>query len=270
MKTWKWMCVAALAALALLSGCKQKPEKTVEQKLEEYNQWKDEFFEHYMERLTALQEDEEAAEAYADSVSEAYLAHSKEVLMDNLDNVVGLTALKEIYYEIEDDELMGILDQFTAPVEGKDSSFVAGLKTAVDARVKTAEGKMFTDFEVNGAKLSDYVGKGKWVLVDFWASWCGPCRREMPNLRAVYDEFKGPEFDMLSVAVWDELEETKKAAAEENIQWNQIMDAQQVPTDLYGIQGIPHIILFGPDGTIVKRNLRGEGIRKAVAQALGK
>ena len=86
----------------------------------------------------------------------------------------------------------------------------------------------------------------------------------------MYNEFKGPQFDMLSVAVWDDMKDTMKAAEEENITWNQIMDAKDIPTDLYGISGIPHIILFGPDGTIVKRNLRGSGIRAAVAEALGK
>ena len=90
----------------------------------------------------------------------------------------------------------------------------------------------------------------------------------MPNLRAVYDEFHGDKFDMLSVAVWDKLEDTQKAAQEENITWNQIVNAQQIPTDIYGIEGIPHIILFGPDGTILKRGLRGNDIREAVKEAL--
>ena len=90
----------------------------------------------------------------------------------------------------------------------------------------------------------------------------------MPNLRAVYEKYHGDKFDMLSVAVWDKLDDTIQAAKEENIVWNQIMNAQRIPTDIYGITGIPHIILFGPDGTILKRNLRGEAIGEAIAEAL--
>ena len=146
---------------------------------------------------------------------------------------------------------------------------VKAMRQAIDASSKTAEGMMFTDFEVDGVKFSDFIGKGKFVLVDFWASWCGPCRREMPNLRNVYEKYYGDKFDMLSVAVWDKLEDTIQAAKEENIVWGQIMNAQRIPTELYGIQGIPHIILFGPDGTILKRNLRGDAIGEAVAEALG-
>ncbi|MBQ8022034.1 MAG: TlpA family protein disulfide reductase [Bacteroidales bacterium] len=130
---------------------------------------------------------------------------------------------------------------------------------------------MFTDFTIEEedgtkVKLSDYVGKGKYMLVDFWASWCGPCKREMPYIKAAYDQFHGPKFDILSVAVWDEIEDTKKAAPEFGIVWNQIVNGQHIPTDLYGIQGIPHLILFGPDGTILKRGLRGEAIAEELAK----
>ena len=263
----KNLLLMAAVVLACMVSCKGKTE---EEKLAEFNEWNQTFVENYRARLVALQDDAEAAEAFADSAYNAYLDYNKKALKENLNNAVGVAALKEVYSDFEDDELEKILNKLTAPLTGQDSAFVVNLKDALQSRKGTAEGQMFTDFEIDGVKFSDFVGKGKYVIVDFWASWCGPCRREMPNLRAVYEEFKGDNFDMLSVAVWDKLEDTIKAAEEENITWNQIQNAQHVPTDIYGIEGIPHIILFGPDGTIVKRGLRGEEIRKAVAEALGK
>ena len=113
------------------------------------------------------------------------------------------------------------------------------------------------------------MGNGKYVLVDFWASWCGPCRAEMPNLVNVYNTYHGDNFDMLSVAVMDEVEDTREAAKAVGIVWNQIVNAQEIPAKAYGIEAIPHVILFGPDGTILKRNLRGEAIGEAVKEALG-
>ena len=107
-------------------------------------------------------------------------------------------------------------------------------------------------------------------MVDFWASWCGPCKREIPNIKAAYEKYKGDKFDVLSVAVWDKPEDTAKAAAEHGVVWNQIVDAQKVPTDIYGIEGIPHLILFAPDGKILKRGdaLRGPGLEETLSKLL--
>lgn len=139
----------------------------------------------------------------------------------------------------------------------------------------TTEGKMFTDFTVTGddgkeQRLSDYVGKGDYVLADFWASWCGPCRMELPNIKKIYDKYNGKGLTVIGIAVWDKPEDTRKAIEEEQIPWPQILNAGHVPTDIYGIQGIPHIILFGPDGTIIARNLRGDDMAAKVDEVMKK
>jgi len=148
------------------------------------------------------------------------------------------------------------------------------LKKSLEKRGKSAAGQMFVDFEAEYdgkvQKLSDYVGKGKYVLVDFWASWCGPCRQEIPNLIKIYNDYKGEDFEVLGVATWDEPNDTKKAIEEMGIPYPQIMNAQKAGSDAYSIEGIPEIILFGPDGTILQRGLRGADVEEAVKNALKK
>jgi thiol-disulfide isomerase/thioredoxin len=144
-----------------------------------------------------------------------------------------------------------------------------------ETKKRTAVGQMFTDFTVENGKadgtpvsFSDYIGKGKYVLVDFWASWCGPCLAENPVIAEVYRKYRGDRFEVLGVAVWDDRNETLEAIRTHGIAWPQILDARTVPTDLYGINGIPHIILFGPDGVILARNLRGNDLKSKIAEAL--
>ena len=142
-------------------------------------------------------------------------------------------------------------------------------------KIRTAVGMPFIDFTIekgnkdgSKASLSDYVGKGKYVLVDFWASWCGPCIEEIPLLMEVYNKYKGDKFEMLGVAVMEQREESLKSLEKHNIPWSQIIDAGDIPTKLYGISGIPYIILFAPDGTIVARDLRGDFLKAKVAEVM--
>lgn len=146
-------------------------------------------------------------------------------------------------------------------------------------RKATAEGSMFVDMVIdqdpvhrgsNVARLSDYVGKGKYVLVDFWASWCGPCRAAIPVIGEIYDKYKGDDFDVVSIAVSDRIPNTVKAAKELNIRWNQIINAEHVAADIYGFEFIPYLILFGPDGTILKRDIKIDQLEAEVSKALGR
>jgi thiol-disulfide isomerase/thioredoxin len=125
---------------------------------------------------------------------------------------------------------------------------------------------MFKDFAIedNGktTRLSDYVGRGKYVLADFWASWCGPCRQEIPKLITLYENYKDKEFLVLGVAVQDKIEDSQKTISEMQIPYPQILNTQKIATDLYGIDIIPETILFAPDGTILARGLRGEELEQ--------
>ena len=87
-------------------------------------------------------------------------------------------------------------------------------------------------------RLSDFAGKGKYTLVDFWASWCGPCRRQIPVIKSLKEKY-GDRLDVVGIAVWDEADDTRRAIEEEGITWPTVLNAGTVPTDLYGIMGIP-------------------------------
>ena len=269
------------------------PNISVQEKLNAYNAAEQGFMDEYMAKQreifadSLLTQDEKSAkfEAYYDEFIEPYVAHHVEAAKANADNFISVFALSNLRSQIDDAQMAELVNAVIPAIQ--ESKYVSGMKEALDARLNTAEGKPFVDFTVNSVvgmtrsippqpkyaevKFSDYVGKGKYILVDFWAPWCGPCKREIPNLKAVYDKYAGEKFDILSIAVWERqpVQVTIDTAAELGMNWSHINNAGSVPTDIYGVEGIPHLMLIGPDGTILKRGFHGaEGIEAAVAEYL--
>ena len=155
--------------------------------------------------------------------------------------------------------LLSLISQSCAEVQNHPN--VIKVKEKAEAALSQIKGEMFKDFavEYNGktTRLSDYVGRGQYVLVDFWASWCGPCRQEIPSLIALYENYKDKDFLVLGVAVQDKSEDSQKAINELHIPYPQILNTQKIATDIYGIDALPETILFAPDGTILARGMRG-------------
>lgn len=129
--------------------------------------------------------------------------------------------------------------------------------------------KPFTDFSVvyNGktTRLSDYVGHGKYVLVDFWASWCAPCIKEIPQIITAYNKYKEYGFQVLGIAISDKPVHTEAAIKEYNIPYPQIINAQEIASEAYHFTVIPYTLLFDPDGNIIAHGLRGEKLETKLA-----
>ena len=232
--------------------------------------------------------------AYYDAMVAIYEAESEtmdadlaalclETVKANPDNVIAKLAISDAMYSMEPEQMLEVIACVQEPL--KSDKFIAAREKEANAQMNTKPGMMFTDFTVEHVygydrsvdpqplkkevKFSDYVGKGTYVLVDFWAPWCGPCRREIPNIKKVYDQYKDKGLEVLSIAVWESQPQshTIETAGKLGMDWLHINNAGAVPTDIYGIGGIPHLMLIGPDGTILKRGFHGlEGIEAAVAE----
>lgn len=241
-------------------------EKQLGQKKQIYHQYRTD------STLTEAQREDLIAQM--DKVDSLQKVYFYEQIAANVTTPYGVYLLTSVGSSLDVEKLSTLLPnvpaQFTA-----DKAFV-GLKEYVDNTMNTKVGKKFVDFamktpEGEDVKLSDFIGKDKYTLIDFWASWCGPCRREMPVVVEAYKKFKAKGFGVVGVSLDKDADKWKEAIKNLNITWPQMSDLkgwQCEGSKLYGVRGIPATVLVDQNGVIVERNLRGEALIEKLEELL--
>ncbi|MBQ5984178.1 MAG: TlpA family protein disulfide reductase, partial [Bacteroidales bacterium] len=236
------------------------------EELQELQQWIMNHFMSYNDKATALAEsgDEAGSEALFEEMHKAIADHCKEVYLNHLQDPIGVQAM-HILVDATDEEFISLYEQggecihADAMVAGRYESLTATKRTVIQLNPSG------DDFIESNGNLSDFIGQGAYVLVDFWASWCGPCRDETPFVIKAYNDYKDKGLIVLGIPVEDKQDATKEAMKQLGIHYPQLLDPGAATlAEEYGVNGIPHLFLFGPDGKVLQDGMRGEGIDAAL------
>ncbi len=216
-----------------------------------------------------------AAETKYDEFDHQIAEKAYSYIKQNINNLTSAKLLVDFRYELNEEQQNDIVA--SASEEFKNVPGVQKLIDHLEVLKKVAVGQKFTDFEMADIKgkthkLSEFVGNGKnIVLLDFWASWCPPCRRDIPNLVETYKEFKGKGFEIVGISLDSKKEAWEKGIKDLNITWTQLSDLKGWKNDgaaLYGVNSIPHTILVDKDGTIIAKGLHGKEVAEKLRELL--
>jgi len=218
--------------------------------------------------------DKEAEEAVRNELEKVYemeQAFSNDFANKNMDNLAGLHVVRrKLIYNMTYDDLKAAIDK--VPEANQDNNYYKYFSEHLAKLEKTKVGSMAPDFtmkdtEGNDVSLSDF--KGKYTLIDFWAAWCGPCRRANPHVVEIYNEFNPKGFEVLGVSFDQDREKWLQAIEDDQLPWTQVSDLQgwkNAAGQIYGVNSIPHTVLIDPDGKIIMNKFTHEELKEKLEE----
>ena len=200
----------------------------------------------------------------------------RKVLTENPDNVIPAYYSEGMTYMFGLEEL----EKFFSPDKAYyNHPMTARIRSFVESEKKKSAiiSQQFIDIEESDTsgvahKLSEYCGKGNYVLIDFWASWCGPCMAEMPNVKANYEKYKEKGFNIVGLSFDQSKERWVKCINDNELNWIHLSDLKYwktIAASTYSVNAIPYSLLVGPDGKVIARNLRGDELGKKLSEIYG-
>ncbi len=207
-----------------------------------------------------------------DSIAHIITDQMKDFIKDHPKSIVSAIALQSIMPGMGDSTVARLYSGLDTAVQN--SMYGQGIGTKVASAKRTGIGQLAPDFTMDnpeGKPISLSSLRGKYVLIDFWASWCGPCRAENPNVVKTYNEYKDKNFTILGVSLDKDKDAWLKAIKDDHLNWHQVSDLKywdNSAAKLFGVQAIPANFLLDPSGKIIAKDLRGEALENELAKVL--